>query len=45
MTKWVRYFAGIKDDSMVKDPESTTPAPQPEKKQDATAFLAKKVTD
>ena len=45
VTKWVRYFAGIKDDSMVKDPESTTPAPQPEKKQDATAFLAKKETD
>ncbi len=45
VTKWVRYFAGIKDDSMVKDPESTTPAPQPEMKQAATAFLAKKVTD
>ncbi|KAB1978250.1 hypothetical protein [Lactobacillus crispatus] len=45
VTKWVRYFAGIKDDSMVKDPESTTPAPQPEKKPDTTAFLAKKVTD
>lgn len=45
VTKWVRYFAGIKDDSMVKDPESTTPATQVEKKQDATAFLTKKVTD
>lgn len=45
VTKWVRYFAGIKDDSMVKDPESATPAPQPEKEQDAAAFLAKKVTD
>ena len=45
VTKWVRYFAGIKDDSMVKDPESITPAPQPEKEPDTTAFLAKKVTD
>lgn len=45
VTKWVRYFAGIKDDSMVKDPESTTPAPQPEKKLDTTSFLTKKVTD
>ena len=45
VTKWVSYFAGIKDDSMVKDPESATPAPQPEKKQDATSFLTKKVTD
>ncbi|MCT7688022.1 hypothetical protein [Lactobacillus crispatus] len=45
VTKWVRYFAGIKDDSMVKDTESTTPAPQVENKPDATAFLAKKVTD
>lgn len=45
VTKWVRYFAGIKDDSMVKDPESATPAPQPEKKPDTASFLAKKVTD
>ncbi len=45
VTKWVRYFAGIKDDSMVKDPESTTPAPQLEKKPDTTSFLTKKVTD
>ena len=45
VTKWVRYFAGIKDDSMVKDPESATHTPVPEKEQDATAFLAKKVTD
>ena len=45
VTKWVRYFAGIKDDSMVKDPESATYTPVPEKEQDATAFLAKKVTD
>lgn len=45
VTKWVRYFAGIKDDSMVKDPESATRTPVPEKEQDATAFLAKKVTD
>nr|DAX91854.1 MAG TPA: hypothetical protein [Caudoviricetes sp.] len=45
VTKWVRYFAGIKDDSMVKDPESAMPAPQPEKKPDATSFLTKKVTD
>lgn len=45
VTKWVRYFAGIKDDSMVKDPESITPTPQPEKKPDTTAFLAKKATD
>jgi len=45
VTKWVRYFAGIKDDSMVKDPESTTPAPQVENKPDTTSFLTKKVTD
>lgn len=45
VTKWVRYFAGIKDDSMVKDPESTAPAIQVENKPDATSFLAKKVTD
>lgn len=44
VTKWVRYFAGIKDDSMVKDPESTH-TPVPEKEQDATSFLTKKVTD
>lgn len=45
VTKWVRYFAGIKDDSMVKDPESATHTPVPEKEQDATSFLTKKVTD
>lgn len=45
VTKWVRYFAGIKDDSMVKDPESTMPAPQLEKKPDTASFLTKKVTD
>lgn len=45
VTKWVRYFAGIKDDSMVKDPESATHTPVPEKKLDTASFLAKKVTD
>ena len=45
VTKWVRYFAGIKDDSMIKDPESTTPAPQLEKKPDTTSFLIKRVTE
>ena len=45
VTKWVRYFAGIKDDSMVKDPESATHTPVPEKKPDTASFLAKKVTD
>ena len=45
VTKWVRYFAGIKDDSMVKDPESATHTPVPEKKPDTASLLAKKVTD
>ncbi|OXC16391.1 hypothetical protein AYP77_03005 [Lactobacillus crispatus] len=26
VTKWVRYLAGIKDETMVKDPDATKPA-------------------
>lgn len=26
VTKWVRYLAGIKDETMVKDPDATQPA-------------------